>query len=254
MLIDGINTPMRTELKPIKLKPKTKILIVEDNITYRGVWERYFRDEQGCMVLGAANSEECDVYLEDNPDIIILDFKLKGSISGLDILKKLRNDQNNVPVIMLTSYPDVTLQLDIHDIDQSVPLCDKKLFNTSEPMYLIRYIDSLLKKYKTRVKNEYKVKAHTFKINPEKDRIVSINNQEVKFSPDLFTLLVVLLRFSAVNRSIHSNKILIKLNKEIGDKQTNSLQVQKAKLEKIIKLHCSDINISNYSGGYSIYD
>ena len=245
---------MPTELKPIKLKPKTKILIVEDNITYRGVWERYFRDEQDCVVLSAANSEECYVYLEDNPDIIILDFKLKSSTSGLDILIKLRNDQNDVPVIMLTAFPDVNLQLDIFDIDQTVPLCDKKLFNTSEPMYLIRCIDSLLTKYRTREKSMYKVKEHTFKIIPDKRGMVSINSQEEYFAPDLFTLLVVLLRFSGKDKPYHSNKILIKLNKEIGDKQINSLQAQKSTLQKQIQSICPDINISNSSGGYSIYD
>ena len=39
-----------------------------------------------------------------NPDVVVLDIKMPG-VDGLDVLKDIKNNYQNIKVIMLTNYP-----------------------------------------------------------------------------------------------------------------------------------------------------
>ncbi|MBW1752178.1 MAG: response regulator transcription factor [Deltaproteobacteria bacterium] len=39
-----------------------------------------------------------------NPDVVILDIKMPG-VDGIDVLKDIKNNNQNITVIMLTNYP-----------------------------------------------------------------------------------------------------------------------------------------------------
>ena len=82
----------------------TQILIVEDTADIREVLEITLTDE-GYEVEAAADGAEAFSLLESfNPDVILLDVHLPD-ISGLEILKKLRQTRT-VPVLMFTSSGD----------------------------------------------------------------------------------------------------------------------------------------------------
>ncbi len=83
----------------------TKILVVDDDMRLRSLLERYLV-EQGYIVRSAANSEQMDRLLErENFHMIVLDLMLPGE-DGLTICRRLRQKENNIPIVMLTAKGD----------------------------------------------------------------------------------------------------------------------------------------------------
>lgn len=86
-------------------KETTKILVVDDDMRLRSLLERYLV-EQGYIVRSAANSEQMDRLLErENFHMIVLDLMLPGE-DGLTICRRLRQKENNIPIVMLTAKGD----------------------------------------------------------------------------------------------------------------------------------------------------
>jgi len=84
----------------------SKVLIVDDdellNNSLNAVLTR-----SGYEVASVLKGEEASQQvLEFQPDIVLLDLYL-GSITGLDILQKLRSENNDTPVILITAFSDV---------------------------------------------------------------------------------------------------------------------------------------------------
>lgn len=79
-----------------------KILVVDDDMRLRSLLERYLV-EQGYQVRSAANSEQMERLLErENFHLMVLDLMLPGE-DGLSICRRLRQDNNNIPIVMLTA-------------------------------------------------------------------------------------------------------------------------------------------------------
>ena len=82
-----------------------KILVVDDDMRLRSLLERYLV-EQGFTVRSAANSEQMDRLLErENFHLLVLDLMLPGE-DGLSICRRLRQNSNNIPIVMLTAKGD----------------------------------------------------------------------------------------------------------------------------------------------------
>lgn len=82
-----------------------KVLVVDDDMRLRSLLERYLV-EQGYVVRSAANSEQMDRLLErENFHIIVLDLMLPGE-DGLSICRRLRQNSNDIPIVMLTAKGD----------------------------------------------------------------------------------------------------------------------------------------------------
>lgn len=83
----------------------TKILVVDDDMRLRSLLERYLV-EQGYIIRSAANSEQMDRLLErENFHLMVLDLMLPGE-DGLSICRRLRQKENDIPIIMLTAKGD----------------------------------------------------------------------------------------------------------------------------------------------------
>ena len=83
----------------------TKILVVDDDMRLRSLLERYLV-EQGFQVRAAGNSEQMDRLLErENFHLMVLDLMLPGE-DGLTICRRLRQKENEIPIIMLTAKGD----------------------------------------------------------------------------------------------------------------------------------------------------
>ncbi len=82
------------------------ILLVEDEDGLRAALQKELEDE-GWKTDAAANGEEgLDLVLTGIYDLVILDIMLPG-ISGLEVLKRVRSEGMNVPVILLTALDRV---------------------------------------------------------------------------------------------------------------------------------------------------
>ncbi|MDH4227674.1 MAG: sigma-54 dependent transcriptional regulator [Deltaproteobacteria bacterium] len=86
---------------------KPKIIIVDDEKSMRDFLSILF-SKDGYEVSAFANAAEAIKQFETSgADLVITDLKMPGSISGLDLLKRLKEIEPAVTVIMLTAYASV---------------------------------------------------------------------------------------------------------------------------------------------------
>lgn len=120
-----------------------KILVVDDDLRLRSLLERYFK-EQGYIVKAVADSAQMDRYLErENYHVMILDLMLPVE-DGLSICRRLRAEDNNIPIVMLTAKGD--------DIDRIIGLelgADDYLPKPFNPRELLARVKAVLRRHTT---------------------------------------------------------------------------------------------------------
>ena len=94
----------------IKLAPeytKPEILVVEDD-TIISLTIKMKLEEKGYTVIsGITTGEEALKVIEKhNPDLIVMDIKLKGGITGIEVSEQIKD--LDIPIIYLTGNDDVT--------------------------------------------------------------------------------------------------------------------------------------------------
>lgn len=131
-----------------------KILIIEDDLHMRvGIQDNL--EFEGYQVICAENGEEgLELFFQERPDLIILDVMLPN-MDGTDVCRKLRNEKNHIPIIMLSvrgSEIDKVLGLETGADDyMTKPFSIKELlarikavlrrFEIKEPEQLYRFGD-----------------------------------------------------------------------------------------------------------------
>jgi len=81
------------------------ILVVDDEETIRRVIEKFLTQE-GYGVLQAADGREGLGLLQGNSiDLILLDLKMPG-MNGPEFLRQMRRRESELPVIIITGFPD----------------------------------------------------------------------------------------------------------------------------------------------------
>jgi len=83
---------------------KAKVLLVDDDVTLHDMYAERLRAEDFTIVSAYDGEEALEKVAKDKPDIILLDIMMP-KINGIDVLKKLREDETtaNIPVILLTA-------------------------------------------------------------------------------------------------------------------------------------------------------
>lgn len=106
-----------------------KILIVEDKmIVAEDIKESL--ESMGFTITGIATSGEMAIkqYLEERPDIIFMDIRLKGRYTGIETSEKL-NEMDSVPIVFLTAHSDpatLNAALGTHPVNYLVKPFDEK--------------------------------------------------------------------------------------------------------------------------------
>lgn len=122
-----------------------KVLVVDDDARLRSLLERYLQ-EQGFQVRVAQDAEQMDRLLtRENFHLMVLDLMLPGE-DGLSICKRLRQNNNNIPVIMLTAKGD--------EVDRIIGLelgADDYLAKPFNPRELLARIRAVLRRRGTEV-------------------------------------------------------------------------------------------------------
>jgi DNA-binding NarL/FixJ family response regulator len=82
-----------------------RILIVEDNTTFRGMLKEILYDRFPTMeIAGEPDGSELLSKLDTfHPDIVFLDIRLPGE-NGLELTQKIKTNYPNIIVVLLTSY------------------------------------------------------------------------------------------------------------------------------------------------------
>jgi DNA-binding response OmpR family regulator len=86
-------------------EPKTRILVVDDDLRLRDLLQRYLT-EQGFTVHTVSDAAGMDKLMSrERFDLLVLDLMLPGE-DGLSVCRRLRGTKNLVPIIMLTAKGD----------------------------------------------------------------------------------------------------------------------------------------------------
>src|SRR5881275_20569 len=130
-------------------EPKTRILVVDDDLRLRDLLQRYLT-EQGFGVHTVPDAAGMDKLLaRERVDLLVLDLMLPGE-DGLTICRRLRGGKNAVPIIMLTAKGE--------DVDRIVGLqmgADDYLPKPFNPLELVARISAVLRRAQTEpVKNQ----------------------------------------------------------------------------------------------------
>ncbi len=83
-----------------------RILIVEDEAQLARMLELELCYEGYEVILASDGREGMKLALTEKPDLLLLDIMLPG-MSGIEVLRRLRKDGRNVPVILLTARDNV---------------------------------------------------------------------------------------------------------------------------------------------------
>jgi len=88
------------------MEKKITVLMVDDEEQFR-VTTNKILTRRGFDTVMAESGEEAIVKLSQNPDVIILDIKMRG-MDGHETLKEIKKRKPDVPVIMLTGHGDLS--------------------------------------------------------------------------------------------------------------------------------------------------
>ena len=170
----------------------TKILVVDDDMRLRSLLERYLV-EQGYQVRAAANAEQMDRMLErENFHLMVLDLMLPGE-DGLSICRRLRQKENEIPIVMLTAKGD--------EVDRIIGLemgADDYLGKPCNPRELSARIKAIIRRTENSLGNGLNTKpiVHTQLHGIELDtgtRTALVNNTPLPLTSAEFNALSLLM-------------------------------------------------------------
>ncbi len=83
-----------------------KIFVVEDNEWYNKILTYTLSLNPDCEVKSFFNGKDFLKCLDESPDIVTLDYRLPD-ISGLEILKRIRQENSEIQVILISEQGDI---------------------------------------------------------------------------------------------------------------------------------------------------
>lgn len=169
-------------------------LLIEDTVALAQTVVRYLANEDITCTLRTDGESGYLEALHGNYDVIILDIALP-KMSGIDICRKLREQWNTTPIIMLTSrstQDDIIAGLDFWADDYLTKPCDYR--------ELVARLRALARRGQSNKSTE-SIKIWKLAIDPQY-RIVTFNWEEVHLSKREFTLLL----YFATHRGYHISK------------------------------------------------
>ncbi|MDN3956159.1 hybrid sensor histidine kinase/response regulator transcription factor [Sporolactobacillus laevolacticus] len=104
----GITLSCSVPLQGALSRAKIRLLIVDDQVLIRESLSALLDYEEDFVIAGMASDgeEAIEISLKEEPDIILLDIQLP-KMSGIDVLKKLKEKMPSVKVIMLTTFSNL---------------------------------------------------------------------------------------------------------------------------------------------------
>lgn len=211
---------------------RRKILIVDDDARLRALLERYL-GEQGFSVKAVADSTQMDRALaRELYELMVLDLMLPGE-DGLAICRRLRAQDNSIPVVMLTAKGD--------EVDRIVGLemgADDYLPKPFNPRELVARINAVLRRQAPKpppgapTLDERVVRFGQVEVNLAA-RTLNRDGQEQVLTTGEFSLLRVLLESPRVPLS--RDKLMELARGREYDAFDRSIDVQMSRLRKLVE-------------------
>jgi two-component system, OmpR family, phosphate regulon response regulator OmpR len=208
-----------------------KILMVDDDLRMRELLQRYL-NEQGFDIKTVSDSKEMDATLaNENFDLLVLDLMLPGE-DGLAICRRLRANNIETPIIMLTARGD--------EVDRIIGLemgADDYLPKPFNPRELLARINAVLRRHEHSPEAGKSAKQDVFNFGEfvfdSANRSLSRNGTTITITSGEFALLKV---FTEHPRQPLSRDRLMQLarGREL-DVFDRSIDVQVSRLRRLIE-------------------
>lgn len=157
-----------------------KIAFVEDEEDLNSLIKTYLEHE-GYEVASYLNGTDAIKDIDKNPDLWILDIMLPGDISGYDIIKKIREKNDVVPVIFTSARDE--------QLDKIIGLelgSDDYITKPYSPKELVLRVNNIIKRvYKN---DNQKLVYNNYYIDTKK-RIVTLIDKEINLTTLEYDLL-----------------------------------------------------------------
>jgi len=124
---------------------KNKILIIDDDFSIREFYKTFFM-ENGFDVITAEDGIVGLEYFKDKkPDIILLDISMPEK-NGLDVLREIREIDEEIPVFLLTAYEE-------HKRNFASLYADEYFVKTKKPSLILERAEKAIEKRKSKLKS-----------------------------------------------------------------------------------------------------
>ncbi len=205
--------------------PPIKVLVIDDEPPIRKLL-RMGLSTQGYQVIDAPNARKALELMAQKPDLVILDLGLPD-MQGLDLLRSLRDQNEAVPIVVLSSRADETAK--VQALDFGADDYVTKPFGINELLARIR----AALRHQLQIQGERPI-FHVGELSVDLvRRIVKVGEREVKLSPKEYDLLRLFVQ--------HAGKVLTHnfLLRELWDPSADSqyVRVYVAQLRQKIEPH-----------------
>jgi two-component system, OmpR family, response regulator len=99
----------------MKNENKIKLYLVDDDAVFLKLLEIEFLQHADFKIETFATGELCIESLSQNPDVIILDYRLDGidknAMNGIDTLDKIKAFNPDIPVVMLSAQDKIEVAI-----------------------------------------------------------------------------------------------------------------------------------------------
>src|SRR6266478_9710936 len=215
--------------------PKTKILVVDDDLRLRDLLQRYLT-EQGFGVHTVSDAPGMDKLLgRERVDLLVLDLMLPGE-DGLAVCRRLRASGETVPVIMLTAKGE--------DVDRIVGLemgADDYLPKPFNPRELVARIHAVLRRQTERLAPgapaaDGKIAFGPYRLDLSTRQLMR-GDEAVALTTGEFGLLKVLA--SHPRQALAREKLMLLARGRDHDVFDRAIDVQVSRLRKLIEANPS---------------
>ena len=161
-----------------------KICLVEDEVNLNNLIKNYL-EHAGYEVISLYNGEDALNHVSDDIHLWILDIMLGGNVSGYDVIKSIREKNNNVPVIF-TSARD-------QDLDRIIGLelgSDDYITKPYSPKELVLRVNNIIKRVYAEKSEQVKYENYLVDINKT---TVFEDEKEITLTTLEFDLLIMFL-------------------------------------------------------------
>ena len=214
-----------------------KILLVEDDKPLGLALKDFFEENDFKVIYVLSGEEAVDVYEKENPSLVLLDVKLPG-MDGFEVIEKIRNIDNQTPVIMMTGTEyDQANQVKGYNL-RAIYYLQKPV----DPEVLLAQINMLLDPPETM---KYRMGGYT----------IIIQNREIMINDDLYTLpqkdvLVLSLLLRKKNDTVSRKELLLSVWNNDKISNNNLLDSSISSIRRILKNYPGIEIKSVYGEGY----
>jgi two-component system response regulator AtoC len=113
-----------------------KILVIDDDVSIAETLELYLTEEGYEVATAHTGTEGLNKFVQHSPDLVILDIRLPD-INGFTVLEDLREENENVKVIMITAH---------HDMDSTIRAMKDGAFDYIHKPINVDELDIAIKK------------------------------------------------------------------------------------------------------------